>query len=246
MKTKTKIVFKLIIIFSIMIGNISCEKKEIIEDGLFLHAKVENASKYNNVVEVRLMMNVRDYGKNIELARGNWKNGSFTIELPKTLDTNYLYALIDENRLQPTIIDTPSSLAISNINVKIWNAQFWGVDKDGNVVTPFFPFEIDKDGNNKGIFYTYVDSDVTISGRTEREGVMIDTEFHNEKFIGSHPHPIWYNKITTTYSVEWKEGWNIWSYSRFFLQEEPVEKWSIIPFSKLKWYGGEDLQNVNF
>jgi len=69
-------------------------------------AKVENASKYSNVVEVKLMVYERDTipttqgsvtyfsGHYVELARSDWKNGRFTIELPKKLPANYLRWLV--------------------------------------------------------------------------------------------------------------------------------------------------------
>ena len=212
-----------------------------------VEAKVENSSKLSNITVVKLV--VYDRNNNyIELARGDWNNGNFTIEFPKTLDPNHLYALIDKSRWQPTIMNTPPTLIISKKNVKVWNAQFLGVDKDGNAVTRIFPFEIDKDGNEKSVFYTYVDSDVIISGYTKRgEGTAIDTEFHNELFrvINLLPHPIRFNKIITNYSIGWKKGWNIWTFSRFSIDGTLTEEWSATTISKLKWYSPEDFWNRN-
>ena len=232
----------LFIVVIIFLAAAACGKHD--EDGLILFAEVENASKYSDVVEVKLMMNVREYGPNIELARGVWKDGGFIMMFPKKMYPNYLHALVDKNKLQPTITDISSTMFISNKKVKIWNAQFWGLDQDGNVVTRFFPFELDKDGIAKAVFYTYSDSYVTISGHTERAGDMI-TEFHNEKFIHSDPHPIWFDKITTNYSVNWKRGWNVWSYSRFVNTSVATEKWSSTPFIEVKWYGSEDFWDIN-
>jgi hypothetical protein len=239
---------KLMAVFLVLIGSFAaCTKED--KDGFYtlIEAKVENASKYSNIVEVKLMYeNLDGY---IELARGNWKDGDFTIKFPKTLNPDYLQPLVDKNRLQPTIVDTPSTLIISNKSVKVWNAQFWGVDEKGSIVTRLFPFEIDKDGNAHLVFYTYTNSEASISGYTEREGIVIDTEFHNEAFKGMDVHPIWFNKITATYSLEWKEGWNLWIFSRFrHIPEEHTvtEWWSSDAVSKLRWYGGEDLRGINF
>jgi hypothetical protein len=213
------------------------------EDELFLHVKVENASEYSNVVEVILM---RD-NRNVALARGKWKDGGFTIALPKTLDPNYLHALINNDSnsgLPVTIIDRPT-VTISNKNIKVGNVSFFGLDKDGKVVTCFSPFEIDKDGNSKEAFYTYVDTNVTISGYTEREGVIL-LEF--DAMLGFLFQYVWWKKITTTYSIEWEKGWNIWTPSSFYDLSERIvtEEWSTTFVNRLKWYGGVDgLWRVN-
>ena len=205
--------------------------------------KVENALKYSNVVEVKLMGFDRSSDRNVELARGEWIDGGFAIELPKTLSSNYLYALINNNGLPATIIIyTPSTFAITNKNIKLTNVEFWGVDKDGNVVTHFYPFKIDEGGNAESAFLTYVDSDVTISGYNV--GGVAFTEFDEERNAD-----IWYSwQKTTTYSINWKKGWNIWCRSNFkydSTERTIKEEWSTIPASGLKWYGGEDLWKLN-
>ena len=213
--------------------------------GDIIDVKVENASKYSNVVEVVLRGWDSSIGY-IEIARGKWNGDGFTIVLPKTLNPDYLHALVNYG-WYPTIIDPPSTMTISNKNVKILNADFRGIDKDGNVVTRFFAFEIDKDDNPNSVIYTYVESEVTIAGYAEREGELY-TEYNEEMFRGMHVHFVWLDKITTTYSVEWKEGWNIWSISRFGNYKKTpttaTEKWSTTPISRLKWYGSEDLREL--
>jgi hypothetical protein len=181
-------------------------------------------------------------GWEVEFASGDWKDGGFTIEPSKTLAPNYLYALINNSGQPTTIINPQSTVTISNKNVKLMNASFWGVDKDGNVVTHFYPFRIDEDGNAKEAFYTYVDSDVTIFGRNE--GWTIITEYDKDKHAD-----IWYEwKKNTTYSIKWKKGWNVWclSGSRSTTKRTITEQWSTTPVSGLKWYGGEDLWKLEF
>jgi hypothetical protein len=235
-----KTFLKLIFIFSVLVGGFSCEslvenENKMEEDTL--NAKVENASEYSNVVEVILMGYDRSIDRDIELARGDWKDGGFTIVLPKTLAPNYLHALINNDGVQTTIINTPSTLTISNKNVNVGNANFWGLDKEGNLITRFYPFEIDEDGNAKSVVYTYADSDVSIFGYIEGETAI--TEYDEDKNMD-----IWYLwKKNTTYSVEWKRGWNVWCFSSFQSASGRTitEKWSTTPGSRLKWYGGEDL-----
>jgi hypothetical protein len=208
--------------------------------GLLIYAQVENASEFNNIVEVRLIIG------GAVVARGDWKGDGFTIILPKTLDPNHLHTLIDSPSLTMAIPSTPSILTISNKNVNVVTPNFAGVDKNDNVVSYFFPFKIDKDGNARGAFYTYVDSNLTIFGYTEREGVIY-TEYDIELFRGTDIMRVWWNKITTTYSVEWKAGWNVWGLSRVYPSGGigiVTEEWSSTPFSELRWYGGEDLWNL--
>jgi len=211
------------------------------QDELYLYAKVENASKYSNIVAVKLMGVDRSIEIDSELARGEWKDGDFSIVLPKTLNPKYFHALINNNGLPTTIINTPSTMTISNKIVKVGNANFCGVDKDDKLVTHFFPFKIDENGNAMSAFFTYVDSDVTISGYDET-GVVI-TEYDEDK--NADILYVW--KKTTTYSVEWKTGWNVWCLSSFQSVPEKTinEKWSSIPSSILKWYGSEDLWELS-
>jgi len=214
------------------------------EDGLYLYAEVENASKYSNIVEVKLMM-CDDNGKQIELASGEWKSDGFTMALPKTVNPKYFHPLINNNWL-PIITNMPPTMSISNRNVKVGDANFWGVDRDGNVVTHFFPLEVDKDGNINDAFCVYVNSDVTISGYTEREGTFTFTKHDKERFSGIDLVLPWL-KITTIYSIMSKKGWNVWCLSRFYYLEQgrSTEKWTTTPAGNLKWYGGEDLRGLN-
>jgi hypothetical protein len=207
-----------------------------------IEAKVENASKYSNVVVVKLMIG------NIELARGDWKNGGFTIEFPETLNPSYLHALINNNNVYMNINEPPSTVKITNKYVKVYHAVFLGVDINGKVVDRFYPIEIDKNGWGQDVFFTYVDSDVTISGYTERRNdVLLFTEYDEARFVGMDIHPMSFGKITTTYSIKWKIGWNVWSFSRFYpsMKNKTTEKWSSTPASKLKWYSGKDLRVGN-
>ena len=223
---------------------VGCDKLEKSdEDGSYLYATVENASEYSSVVEVLLMG--YDGSKFIELSCGKWKDGGFTIKLPKILEPNHLHALINNNGVETTIIDLSSTVTISNKNAKVMSTEFWGIDKDGYVVTCFYPFKMDEDDNAKRVVYTYADSDVSISDYTEREGVI---PVKLDELLLLDIQYVWWEKITAIYSVEWKKGWNVWSYSRFHNMPERVvtEKWATIPINTLKWYGSEDdLWRIN-
>lgn len=213
-----------------------------LDDEVFFHANVENADKYSHVVEVKFMGFDRRLDQDIELSRGIWKDGSFAIVLPETLNPNYLHALINNNGLQTTIIHTPPTMKISNRNAQIGNVGFWGVDKDGNVVTHFYPFIIDGDGYARKVIYTYADSDVTISGYADGEVAFCEYEAD----INANVWYIW--KKTTTYSIEWKKGWNVWSFLSYksVPERKMNEEWLTDPDSRLKWYGGGDTRELKY
>ena len=159
-----KRITEIILLASILLMIVGCKKEN--NDNNFPSLDCGEVSFIENYSMNIPMGYDRIIDRDIELARGDWKDDGFTIELPKTLDPNYLHALINNNRVYMTIINPPSTVSISNKNVKVGNVAFWGVDKDGNVVTRFYPIEIDSDGNGQDAYYTYVDSDVTISEST--------------------------------------------------------------------------------
>ena len=209
-------------------------------DGDVIYAKVENPSRFNDVVEVKLVI-FDNVGRHIELARGDWKDDGFTIVIPKTLNPSKLYALINNNDINsgiaPTITNTSSTMTISNRNVKVANADFLAFDKDGNLVTYFFLSEIDEDGNRapSGItYFTYVDADVNISGYSERE--VLDYPCGDITWVGEPIKSVLW-KETNVYSIEWKKGWNIWRLTgeANCLEETRKEEWSIIPMNRLIW-----------
>lgn len=215
-----------------------------LEDDVFLSAKVVNSSEFNSTVKVNLMM----YGyypyREVELASGVWKDGSFAMEFPERLDTKYLHPLISGDWLISafggtafpvfaplTVIVAFSNITISNENVKIVDAQFSGVDKDGNKSGIFSLDNADgdwpaNDFSTKAIF-TYVDSDVNISGK----GYIKSSGFIVER--------------TTTYSIKWKKGWNVWYRSVSYKTNSDsmiiTEQWSSTPVSGLKWFGNSSV-----
>ena len=233
-KNIKKTVFLLAMAMAIA-GCIGCSEMNSGYDNVdgFFYAKVENASKYTNVVEVKLMVHDRSINKYVKLAHFDWKNGGFTIELPETLDPNYFDTLIRGDMWPTRIVNMTPNISISNENVKVSDVYFVGVDKYGNVIATFSPVNIVEDGYTEAIF-TYVDSDVTISGYTYGEG---------HAYPACPECPSWFVE-TTTYSVEWEKGWNIWFFSRSNTIEGHViiytEQWSNTSVSGLKWYGSEE------
>jgi len=204
-----------------------------------IEAKVENASDFDNVVEVIMMGFARggDRRRFVELARSDFKDGGFIIEFPTTVNSNYLNSLIKGDGSLPTTImrPPPSSLRISNRNANVINATFWGVDSNGKIVTRFRPVISGGGFFGQEFYFTYVNSNVTISGRTERAGVF-QTDF--ETFIKINY--VWFSRITTTYSIRWERGWNIWTNSWYEAPpREAITRWSTPPAGTLSWYSWE-------
>ena len=190
--------------------------------------KVENASKFSNVVGVNLIWYGSD-NKYSVIAHGDRKDDGFTITLPEILDPIYFNTLELEGRRINTT--TSSTMTVSNLNVKGSTfSMFCGVNKEGNEVISFMPTAIEKDGTVKNIFFTYVDADVIISGYV----VNVATVIPLPNYKG--PDEL---TITAIFSIEWKKGWNIWWFSDTKPTKEGAvtRKYSTNPISKLKWRG---------
>ena len=222
---------------------VACEKQEPIEkpnEALYLYAKVENAEKYDNIVAVKLMMNDGVIFENVELARGDWKDGSFTIALPK-IDRKDYRRFVNQRMLPLVLIENLTTITISNKDARSGGAEFVGVDKDDNVVTRFHPFAIDENGNMARASFGYVNSDVNISGYIEAEIFLEEYDEYLNADI------MWWWENLTIYSKECKEGWNVSSYSSFQSPEGTItDKSSSIPInSSLKWYGGNSWWDLD-
>ena len=211
------------------------EKEEQNEDGALLsnelYAKVENASQYSNIAVVELRC-VTDLPEAVtEFASGGWEDGGFEIVFPETV-----------NQLSHTAtFDGMDFLTISNKNVSAQEFFFTGFDKDGNRVTEFFLAKETENGYVQA-FFTFVDSDATISGSTEHLAYIREKDDNGQCF----PY-LW--KTTMTFSVKWKKGWNIWYCTKSISREKRtiIEQWSTTSVSGLKWYGTEDFSTfANF
>ena len=201
-------------------------------------AKVENASEFSNVVEVKFIVEETDTNERdgitrrfVEIARSDWKDGGFTIELPKMSAPNQLFP-IDYGGRGAITINVQPTLTISNENAKVKEGYFVGVDEDGNVVACFLLRENVDNMDVSSAWFTYADSDVTISGYSKLEGA-------------ANPRPGYgdYNRFEfiTTYSIDWKKGWNVWFFSSFRTITDNTSLTTVRHTTThncgLKWYG---------
>ena len=129
----------------------SCDKDD--EDGGTIDkitATVEGGAKYNGVIsKVKLGLDIDD--EIVVIATGDWSNGGFTIELPKTVDAKYLEPFSG--------------------NVKVSGPIVAGFDEDDEFVTIFVcgkkengpPLPYPDVNYYYRAYYIYSDSDLNVS-----------------------------------------------------------------------------------
>ena len=242
--TATTLLCFIIVILFVAIGCDKIEKHE--EDEVYfyikigdIHTFVENASEFDDVVAIRISVPGRNLYR-VDLGHFERKDNVFRIALPETLSPNDLHALVNPIRvpmwpLAPNIPETPSTMFISNKDARTVIANFEGMNKHGHPVANFFPIKTDQNGDliwNGSVHFTYVDSDVTISGYKKQLLIgNISPQSGNVPF-----------ERTTYYSIEWKRGWNLWGWTRETFTElehgeyKVVERWSS-PINSWKWFG---------
>ena len=210
----------------------TCEEEQqqsYLEDAVII-ANVENASKYSKADVVWWSWYDMDLRTIIKLAQAEWKNGSFAIELPETLD---------QNNVGEAFGDMFDYLTINNRDVKVREATFVALENNGNYVTSLFHAKKIENGYVQA-FYIYADSDATFYGSTTSGA------YFSEKDDNGHCSLYLWEK-NTTFSGNWKKGWNIWYLSSSYSKAERIitELWSSAPVCGLKWYGGEEFSAMN-
>jgi predicted nucleic acid-binding Zn-ribbon protein len=152
-----------------------------------LTVAVENGNSYNERIDTVKLEIYVNANANVDGVQGyqtfavaEYKNGGFTLALPESVDSRYLFSSKEE--------DTPDGVTISNVNVKTVEAENLHVYKSGTR-TGYLKL---KSGDWKG-WLMYVDGDVFITGT----GIYPDRE---NRF--TYP-------ITIKYSLNLKRGWNI-------------------------------------
>ena len=189
-------------------------------DGKKIEAKVHNASKFKNIVEVVILL-YDGINKRLIARGGIWNDDGFTILLPETVNQNFLVPIL-QSRISPYFFGYPPcpEVTFSNLDVNVFDLwDISGVDKDGIVLAHFSPR-----GYRSLPFYTYVDSDVNIYG-TLRRTSWIDS-----------------------YSVQWKKGWNFtWhpSYGTSHPKIDISEYITMYDSIKMIWIGEKSQFYIN-
>ena len=196
----------------------SCDKENGDGDGgMTVSATVENASKYSDVVTVKALVWDRSADKEVEIASADFKNGSFSIKLPATVDAKYLNVWEED--------EIPSTVTVSNRNAKTTYVSFKGVDKDGEYVTWFYQGKWDETtGTGTDADYIYSDSNLNITG----------TDSESDE----------YSEHTEIYALTIKKGWNVVYATGTEVEDDGFYTYTYIITSVhvtgLKWYGSQD------
>ncbi|MDR2844384.1 MAG: hypothetical protein LBV57_07045 [Candidatus Symbiothrix sp.] len=205
----------------IMTAITSCEKDEdnTIPSGAF-NGKIQ-ATVSTNGVEVDTVKAFVWYDEEDEddaeweVARGVYKNGDFTLNLPEIVPAKYLETLF---------ADAPDGIKVSNAKVKCANFEDVSAYYEEEEVGEFYyGYENEKDDYEIAALFIYVDRDVNITGSyTEYE----DGETYTE-----------------TDNVSLKKGWN--TVYRKYSKSGNEWKGEITTTAPkgLKWYFDDDNYN---
>ena len=215
--------FSLILVTAIFAELItSCDK---IDDdtavGMTISGTLEFSERYNDEF-TKLVMVVRepmDMGvivfKRVELARGTYFDGAFSIELPATIDEKYLQTFFTE--------DIPPKFKVSDKGVK---TGIFSIS-----ISSFKDKEDLPDMPGVGIGQLYQEYELIYAKSDDKSTTEALLYYADRKCsitgtIGND-----------TFSVNLKRGWNF----LFAIETELIKEYSTYPVSGLKWYVSGDF-----
>jgi len=150
----------------------SCKKDDEIETSSVsvINATIPYDNDYDDWIDVvKLLVNVeREYDpvsqkyvwRGVEVAKGDYRNGGFTINLPEKVEN-----------IKPFDLEMPPKAKISKKNVLYANSRFIAYDKDDEQVGYFYYihfFFCEETIVESGLFY--FDRDFTITGSGTEDG----------------------------------------------------------------------------
>ena len=171
----------------------------------FIDAKVENGTNYNSIFDkVKAIMY---YGKDeneFVVAEGKYSNGGFMIQLPATVDPEYLSPIVDGGKIGDEEIIMEDWIEISDKTVKGGGISLQAYNQSGDYLGDFYYLNSSWDvSSNKTrtmitisvseAGFVYCDKDVKITGSTELEEEVEDTQV----------------KVKVKANAGLKKGWNI-------------------------------------
>jgi len=212
---KMKRVFNVLLLAMIILpwGFISCDKedKDPIEDSVVytITAAVENGNDYK--IDAVKAFTGTDEIINFEtgeIASSDYKNGGFTLSLPKTIENQYLELLFEEDEI-------PDAIKISDVNTKFCYLLIVAYQSGTKAGEFEYKYLSADETVEIRAFYMYIDRDCSIKGSY--------TEIDEDETY-------------RTYNVSLKKGWNImYVYSRWTESGLRSEATSSVQ-SGLKWY----------
>ncbi|MCL2074681.1 MAG: hypothetical protein FWH18_12215 [Marinilabiliaceae bacterium] len=188
-------------------------------------AKVEDGNEYNGWIDEvwGLVLSSYDY---YEAANTKYRNGGFTIQLPSTVNGNYLSSIVELFEDEAEYYD---NFTISDYSASFGIIYFVAVDDYGDYVGEFWHGKYEEKETSTTYseievsgFYLYVNKDVTIKGS------------YSETYEG--------DKWDETINLSLKRGWNslfvAYEYLGNYNTGNATGKWSVTHNNPggLKWY----------
>ena len=231
-----KYYFSLILMTAIFAELITSCDKEDTAVGMTVSGNLEFSESYNDIitkvqVDVKEPVNVGvTVFKSVNLARGTYSNGAFSIELPAMVDERYLkqsfsdkdldtYFKISDKRVKTGVFDftaTDFDETIAN-SIEEKNKEGNGIWVYAYKTFPLVYIKKDDVSTTEGLFY-YADKNCSING------TMTASDGH----------------YSLTYSMHLKRGWNIVYFTEKYVETPEmqihIEELSTKPVSGLKWY----------
>jgi len=172
-------------------------------------AKVENASDFNGLTNVKLTVETPE--KNEVIATTDFRNGGFTLNLPETVEVKYLISVEE-------VWGFVGEITVSNKNAKLCLVNIEGYNSQDEHIAVFY-YVKEKGNTFSLVIYFYTDSDVNISG----------TGKYTEDKI----------EYIDVCSLFLKKGWNsVYVTSTVASSNKQVTtEYTSIPIEGLKWYG---------
>jgi len=146
-----------------------------------INAVVSNGNNYNEkIAVVKLLVDTESIydpdrqvmiWQGVEVAKGDYRNGGFVINLPDDIDN-----------IKPFDLELPTEAKISNMNVKYANSRFIAFNKDDEQLGYFYCFylymgEETLTMNEGGVLYFDRDFTITGSGTDDGERWSITCNF---------------------------------------------------------------------
>lgn len=172
-----------------------------------INATVENGTVYNLTIDSVKAIIGNSEAEYMVVAKGKYKTGGFSIDLPETVDRKYLKLTNDPDGIVTINVNNPSA---KTCYINVIKAYKSGIPV-GEFRYAIYPTTTNS-STRSDVAYIYADSDVKLTGSPVCPSC---------------------NMIATNYNLSLKKGWNI-AYSTQH-NTEPVTVTNIAP-SGLKWY----------
>jgi len=136
-------------------------------------AVVQDGDMFNDLIEEVIAIMYWEQGEESGqevIATGEWSEGGFTITLPTTIDSRFLFRIGDEFDGDGIMISDRNARMSSGIYFGAINADFDPNDPDGDGFIGGFEYYLSTQNLSAWAYFVYVDRNVTITGVRTWEG----------------------------------------------------------------------------